>query len=283
MVACTEQAHGGAAEPIRVVVHTMTVVKRDTSERRSKISAMLREQGSVQVITLAKQFGVSTQTIRKDLQYFVDKGFATRAYGGAILSSATEFAPEPAIEVKRGIHTREKDQIGKLAASLVEPGDAIILDSGSTTAHIARHLPNRDDITVVTNDFGVLVELELKSKLKILLLGGALRRKSMSFYGAQAEESLAGLLVNKLFLGVDGFDLSKGVTTHFEQEAKLNRRMVEAATTVIAVTDGSKFNRICLHHIVDVDQIDVLVTDVHAPKQILDKCLERGVDVRIAS
>jgi DeoR family transcriptional regulator of aga operon len=261
----------------------MTVVKRDTSERRSRISVMLREQGSVQVIPLAKQFGVSTQTIRKDLQYFVDKGIATRAYGGAILSSATEFAPEPAIEVKRGIHTTEKEKIGQLAASLVEPGDAIILDSGTTTAHIARHLPNREDITVVTNDFGVLVELELKKKWEIVLLGGALRRKNMSFYGSQAEESIAGLLVNKLFLGVDGFDLSKGVTTHFEQEARLNRLMVEAANTVIAVTDASKFNRICLHHIVDIDQIDILVTDMDAPKQILDKCRESGVDVRIAS
>jgi DeoR family transcriptional regulator of aga operon len=260
----------------------MTVVKRDTSERRSKISAMLREQGSVQVLTLAKQFGVSTQTIRKDLQYFVDKGIATRAYGGAILSSATEFPAEPAIEVKRGSHTEEKDKIGRLAASLVEPGDAILLDSGTTTAHIARHLPNRDDITVVTNDFGVLVELELKTRVKVVMLGGTLRRKSMSFYGSQAEEFIAGLLVNKLFLGVDGFDLSKGVTTHFEQEAKLNRRMVGAANSVIAVTDSSKFNRMCLHHIVDIDQIDILVTDVDAPQQVLDKCLECGVDVRIA-
>jgi DeoR family transcriptional regulator of aga operon len=260
----------------------MTVVRRDTSERRSKISAMMRKRGSVQVLPLAKQFGVSTQTIRKDLQYLVDKGVATRAYGGAICASVTEVASEPAIEVKRGSHPEEKDEIGVLAASLVEPGDSIILDSGTTTAYIARHLPDRDDITVVTNDFGVLVELEQKENLQIVMLGGSLRRKNMAFYGAQAEEAIAGLLINKLFLGVDGFDLSKGVTTHFEPEAILNRRMVEVARSVIAVTDSSKFNRMCLHHIVDIERIDILVTDAEAPRPVLEECRERGVDVRLA-
>lgn len=260
---------------------------RDTSDRRRRITAMVKEQGSVQVTMLSEMFGVSAQTIRKDLHYLADRGVATRAYGGAIsadvvgtASSPVPMAAEPAVDTKLGFNRTEKEAIGKLAASLVKPGDSILLDSGTTTIQIAHHLPDIEDLTVVTNDFGVLSALATKQNIQIVMLGGALRRKNMAFYGAQTEAAIEELLVDKLFLGVDGFHLEKGITTHYENEARLNRKMATVANKIIAVTDSSKFGRMCLHRIIGVDEIDLLITDRGAPDYIKQGGL--SCEVRIA-
>ncbi len=265
----------------------ITTKSRDTSERRRQITAMLKQRGSVQVIPLAELFAVSTQTIRKDLHYLQERGIATRAYGGAISSDviATEagaIPQEPEVEIKRTINVGQKAQIGRLAASLVQPGDAILLDSGTTTTQIAHFLPENADITVVTNDFAVLAVLTEKQGINVVMLGGSLRRKNMAFYGAQTEAAIADLLVDKLFLGVDGFDLTKGITTHYEPEAMLNRKMVEVAREVIVVTDSSKFNRVCLHRIAEAQEIDILVTDSGIPAEIHDGEAAFGCKIMIA-
>ena len=205
---------------------------RDTSQRRLQISELVRQHGSVQVTSLAKRFGVSMQTVRKDLRF-------------------------------------------------LKPGDTIVIDSGTTGIALADALPNVE-VTVVTNDFGVLSALAAKNHINIVMLGGELRRKSMSFYGGLTVEALNALHVDKLFLGVDGFDLERGVTTHFEPEAMLNRKMVENAGTVIAITDSSKFGRVCLHRIIAVAELDTLITDRDAPAEIVQAIQQLGVEVQQA-
>lgn len=254
---------------------------RDTSDRRLQISTMMRAHGSVQVTRLVERFGVSAQTIRKDLQYLANRGLATRSYGGAISAEAIRTPPEAAVETKRGIRVEEKERIGRAAAAMVRPGESVLLDSGTTTAQIARFLPDDEDITVVTNDFGVLSALTEKINLNVVMLGGALRRKNMAFYGAQTEAAMESLHVDKLFLGVDGFDLEKGVTTHHEPEAILNRKMAAVARQVIAVTDSSKFDRVCLHRIVGPEDITLLITDRDAPEYIRMGGPELGFEVQI--
>lgn len=256
---------------------------RDTSDRRQRITAMLQDQGSVQVRSLSTQFGVSGQTIRKDLHYLEDRGVATRCYGGAIFAQIVGPANEPAVETKRTLRADEKDRIGKFAAGLVHTGQSIVLDSGTTTAFLARHLPDDEDITAVTNDAGVLSELLQKQHIQVVMLGGALRRKNMAFYGALTEAAMNDLLVDKLFLGVDGIDINNGVTTHYEAEAMLNRRMVARAREVIAVTDGSKFDRTCMHRIIDVANLTMLITDDTAPAAELEKIRRSGVRVEVVA
>jgi DeoR family transcriptional regulator of aga operon len=261
---------------------TAGATTRDTSERRRRITALLAEHGSVQVLPLADQFGVSAQTIRKDLQYLEARGVATRSYGGAISAQVVGVPQEAPVETKRALHASEKEAIGRRAAALVAPGDSIILDSGTTTALIARHLTDSEDITVVTNDAGVLAELVAKKHIQVVMLGGALRRKNLAFYGGQTLAAMSELSVDKLFLGVDGFDLEHGVTTHFEAEAQLNRLMVKSATQVIAVTDSSKFGHKCLHRIAGVDELDVLLTDAQAPASLRKAVQDLGVDLIVA-
>jgi DeoR family transcriptional regulator of aga operon len=241
---------------------------RDTSERRQQISTLVRERGSVQVAPLAERFGVSMQTIRKDLRFLETRGVMERSYGGGIRADAVNVTAEPALEVKRSSHANEKSRIGKLAAAMVSPGESIVLDSGTTTLQIARFLADDENITVLTNDIDILSVLAAKERLNVVMLGGMLRRRNRAFYGAQTVAALEDLRVDKLFLGVDGLDVECGITTHYEPEAMLNRKMVGAAREVIAVTDASKFGRVCLHRIIAVENIHALVTDGPVPDAI---------------
>ena len=252
---------------------------RDTSGRRQKIIAMLKELGSVQVADLSQQFAVSSQTVRKDLDFLCHRGLAERSYGGAISSDVISVNNEPAVDTKRVIHVEEKQRIGRRAAEMVLPGESIVLDSGTTAMAIATWLPDIEEITVLSNDFGVLSILAKKSHIQVVMLGGQLRRRNMALYGGQTIDALADLHVDKLFLGVDGFDLQRGITTHYEPEAILNRKMVSVAKSVIAVTDSSKFGRTCLHRIIDIADISALVTDTDAPSYIVDAATQLGFDL----
>ena len=255
---------------------------RDTSQRRLQISELVRQHGSVQVAALARRFGVSMQTVRKDLRYLAERGVMARAYGGAIDSNVVGLPQaEPHYEAKRTANLEQKRRIGQRAAALVKPGDTIAIDSGTTAIQLAEALPNIE-VTVVTNDFGVLSALAPKNNIAIVMLGGELRRKNMAFYGGLTVEAIDALHVDMLFLGVDGFDLERGITTHYEPEAMLNRRMVEAARVVAAITDSSKFGRVCLHRIIAVSELDILVTDTGAPDDIRQASQQLGVQLLTA-
>jgi len=257
-------------------------VTRDTSQRRLQISELVRQHGSVQVAALASRFGVSMQTVRKDLRYLSERGVMARAYGGAIDSQAVGGSTaEPPYEAKRTVHLDEKRRIGQLAATLVKAGDTIAIDSGTTAMQLAEALANVE-VTVVTNDFGVLSVLSPKSNIRLVMLGGELRRKNMAFYGGLTVEALDALHVDRLFLGVDGFDLERGITTHYEPEAMLNRKMVEAARQVVAITDSSKFGKICLHRIIALGELDMLITDRDAPAEIRQASEQLGFELRLA-
>src|SRR6185295_15274706 len=133
--------------------------RRDTSSRRQRIISMLREQGSVQIPSLAETFNVSTQTLRKDLNFLDSKGICTRSPGGAILKRGTQTPREDAIDVKRALFADEKVRIGKAAAALIGANESVLLDSGTTTLQVARHVSPDDALVVVTNDVGILNEL----------------------------------------------------------------------------------------------------------------------------
>ena len=248
---------------------------------------LLREQNSVQIPALAEMLGVSTQTLRKDLNFLDAKGVCTRTTGGALvrfgaLSSGGMSPSEDAIEIRRKRYAHEKACIGRAAARLIRAGESVLLDSGTTTWQVARHLSVADPLVVVTNDVGIMTELAAHQSVQLVFLGGTLRRTNLSFYGTQTERALDGLHVDKLFLAADGFHSDKGVTTHYEPEALLNRLMCRAASEIIVVTDSSKFGRICLHKILEPQRVSRLVTDAGIPDQTRDELGRLGVEVIVA-
>lgn len=254
---------------------------RDTSQRRVEISRMLKEKGSVQVPALSGMFNVSTVTIRKDLRFLEKQGLATRSYGGAMLKDNNVIETEVTVDDKQTLHIEEKSCIGTMAASMVEDGDSVILDSGSTTLQIAAHLANKENVTIVTNGLNIVNELSHHEQLNVMLLGGTLRRKSQSFFGSCAENTLKELHVDKLFLGVDGFHMERGITTHFEAEALLNKLMCQVASEIIVVTDSSKFGHVCLHKILEPAGVRRIVTDQNIPQDYLEGLKRLGIEVTI--
>jgi len=253
---------------------------RNTRTRRQQILQQLLARGSVQVADLVEHFNVSAVTIRADLGRLRAQGLATRTHGGAAL-----LRPPP---LEQDIHERDslnlplKEQIGRRAARLVQPGENIIIDSGSTTAILARHLHGHRDITVMTNGLNIAWELATAEGVNVLLTGGVLRKQSLSLQGNQAEASLTSYSFDTMFLGVDGLDLQFGLTTHDEAEAHLNHRMVERARRVVVLTDASKFGRISLHRIARLDQVHAIITDpgIHpGTREVLQRM---GIDVIIA-
>ncbi|MGA2779645.1 MAG: transcriptional repressor AgaR [Steroidobacteraceae bacterium] len=258
------------------------IIRRDTSSRRERIVSLLREQGSVQIPSLAELFQVSTQTLRKDLNFLDEKGICTRSSGGAILKRGALSPTEQAIEVKRALYADEKMRIGQAAAALIESDDSVLLDSGTTTLQVARHIDPQASLVVVTNDVGIMNELVTRERVQLVFLGGTLRRKNLSFYGTQTERTLQDMHVDKLFLAADGFDIDKGITTHFEPEALLNRMMCRAASEIIVVADSSKFGRICLHKILEPMGIAKLVTDAGIPDSAREALTRIGVEVIVA-
>lgn len=252
---------------------------KSSVERRSDILALLHQTNSIRVEELAQQFGVSSVTIRNDLNVLEQQGLVTRSHGFAVLSS--RLVAELSVADKRNAYPEIKQRIGKLAASLLNDGERIILDSGTTTKAIASHL-NDLKLTVLTNGLDIAMELVNCPNVEIRMTGGVLRKNAMSFSGVMADNNLRHYRFDKVFLGVDGFDLQKGVTTFNEQEAQLNRLMCEAADQVIVMTDSSKFGQYSDFVICQANQIDILVTDEQLPANYREYLDSMGVQVLIA-
>ncbi|SBV61732.1 DNA-binding transcriptional dual regulator (fragment) [uncultured Citrobacter sp.] len=157
----------------------------------------------------------------------------------------------------------------------------MILDSGTTTYEIARLMRQHSDVIAMTNGMNVANALLEADGVELLMTGGHLRRQSQSFYGDQAEQSLQNYHFDMLFLGVDAIDLERGVSTHNEDEARLNRRMCEVAERIIVVTDSSKFNRSSLHKIIDTQRIHTIIVDEGIPEESLKEFHRSGVEVII--
>ena len=161
----------------------------------------------------------------------------------------------------------------------MQSGDNIIIDSGSTTMLLARHLRGHTGVTVMTNGLNIAWELSGAAGVDVLLTGGHLRRQSLSLQGSQAEASLNTYSFDTVFLGADGLDLQFGLTTHDEAEARLNHRMVERARRVVVLSDASKFEQVSLHRIALLDQIHAVVTDAGIPAEFREALQQRGIEV----
>ncbi len=233
--------------------------ENSTVERRSKILTLLDDSGKVEVLELSALFGVSAVTIRNDLTRLEQKNLLFRTRGGAIKQRkvATDFT----LSTKAHKNLEQKRRIGKKAAELVQDGDTIILDSGTTTLEIARELDRSHDLTVITHALNIALELAGQKNITLIMPGGFCRSKSLSFVGSVAEKNLREYYCDKLFLGVDGFDTDYGITTPSVSEASLNRVMMEISRETIVVTDSTKFGKRSLAFIAPMSKVNAVITD----------------------
>ncbi|MBD1261435.1 DeoR/GlpR transcriptional regulator [Maribacter polysiphoniae] len=255
--------------------------KRSTVERRKKILNLLDINGQVFVHELSEQFNVSEVTIRNDLELFESKKLLIRARGGA-MKYDNSVSADYQLSEKDKIHYAEKIEIGKKAASLIKEGETIILDSGTTTMEVAKHLDAEKAINVITNAFNIANQLIHAQNINIIVPGGTLRKNSHSLVGPLAEKNLRNFYVDKVFLGVDGLDIKQGAFTPNIEEASLNQIMIDIAKDVILVADSSKFNRRSLAFICPTNKINIIVTDANISKEVLVQLQDANIKVIIA-
>lgn len=247
-------------------------------ERRRLIKSLIDSQGRVTVEELSARFGISLVTIRTDLNALAEIGAIVRIRGGALAQSDTEDLP---ISVKQNLFRNEKCRIAEAAVKLISDGQTIILDSGTTTAEIAKQIRGLKlhSINIITNALNIAVLLANTPHVTLIMPGGVLRQSSYSLSGPQAELALSGLHADLLFLGFDGLDPEIGLMTPHLLEARLNGQMIKMTRRVIAVGDSSKLQRRNLSVIAKPEQIHQLITDTGAKPDTIAALQQHGVDV----
>jgi len=246
-------------------------------ERRQHILTLIQNEGRALVGELSRNLGISQITIRKDLEYLQSKGLVKRTHGGALRIQASALF-DPSLQEKQKQHSQEKQRIAIAAAKMVEEGQCVMLDSGTTTAAIAHELRRFSQLTVITNAVNIAAELA-STNLEVILIGGSLRKNSFSLVGPLAEDVLEEMHADILFLGVDGFDPEVGLTTPDFLESRVNRAMVKAARRVVAVCDSTKFNRRSLSRIVPPSAIHIVITDRNLAQGTVETLRAQNIEV----
>ncbi len=246
-------------------------------ERRQHLLAKIQAEGRVLVSELSEALGISRITIRKDLDYLESKGLVQRTHGGALPPQSGALF-DPSLKEKEQKQLKEKQRIGQAAATLVQEGMCVLLDSGTTTTVIARELRRFSRLTVITNAVNIAAELT-STDFEVILTGGTLRNNSFSLVGPVAEDVLSEMHADILFLGVDGFDIKLGLMTPNLMEARVNRAMVNAATRVVVVCDSTKFGRRSLALIVPPKAVHTVITDDQLSDADAEKLTGMGIEV----
>ena len=250
--------------------------------RKARLAAYVAEAGQVTVSALAERFGVSIDTIRRDLDQLSAEGVLVRTYGGAV-SLSTVSRVDRAVDVRLNLQQLEKEKIGALAASLVEDASTIVINGGTTTLALVRHLRNHRDLTVATNNLLVPPALSAAAVRDLYVFGGAVRAVSLATIGPVSFPVTGGgeldIRCDLALIGVGAVSVDAGYSTSNLAEAAMMREMMSRAARVAILADSSKFGRRLFAQVSELGDADYLVTDSSPPPDLLDALTEHEVEL----
>lgn len=249
-------------------------------ERQKAMLQFLKQNHASTVSELALHFQVHEATIRRDLTTLEKRGLMKRTHGGVMLEE--EVHSEPSFQDRESEQYEEKERIGKRAAELIEDGDNIILDSGTTTLHIAKSILDKHHLTVITNDINIAAILRFSKSIKVIVTGGVLFPESYMLNGMITDEILSTINVQKAFIATPALHHQKGLTHFDEYMVPAKRGMIQSARQVIVVADHIKAGRISLHSVASTKQIDDLVIGHELQETDLERWQSVGVNVHLA-
>ena len=256
----------------------------DVAERQQRIVEHLVENHSASVSELSRLLEVSSVTIRSDLNNLARSGQVRRTHGGAQMVGERH-RQEFTFSRRQQIQALQKQQIGKLAASLIQPFDTILLDASTTAVAVVRALkctPTLQDVTILTTGIWTALEVLACPGVNVVLTGGQVRTTTGSITGSITQQVLQQFNIHKAFLGAWGLTLDEGLTDTPLMEVELKRAIIERAQEVIAIIDSTKFGRTALASFATIDQIQRVITDSGAPQEMLAALSERGVEILLA-
>jgi DeoR family transcriptional regulator of aga operon len=247
------------------------------AERLGVILEELSVGGSVAVAELCDRLGVSATTVRRDLEFLEEQRLLTRTHGGAVAQMVSYELP---LRYRSARRQAQKRQIGQEAAKRVHDGAVIGLTGGTTTTEVARAISHRP-LTVVTNALNIASELAIRPNIKLVVTGGVARPESYELVGPVADRTVAELHLDTVFIGADGITAAAGLTTHHEIEAHTDRAVMDSASTVVVVADGSKLGRVAFAQICPIGAVHELVTDQEADGGELSAIRETGLGLTV--
>lgn len=249
-------------------------------QRRDKILEMLKEDGSAKVINLAKIFKVSEVTIRQDLEKLELEGFIHREHGGAFLKNVE--AGVRSFTLLNQDNLEKKKIIGRKAAELIESGETIILDSGSTTTEIAKHLIGRSGLTVITNALNIAMILGAEPGIEVIVTGGEFKPPTLSLTGQKAASFFEDIHVDKLFLATAGISLRSGLTYPSLSDIVVKKAMIESADVTYLVADSTKIGKNSFASLGALSLIDYIITDPFIDSSHLQLFRDHEIELIIA-
>jgi DeoR/GlpR family transcriptional regulator of sugar metabolism len=250
------------------------------AQRRERIQEYLTIHQIARTADLCEMLDASEATVRRDLEWLESKGILERTHGGAILNQRMILEPEYQQRVKQ--HPEEKRRIGELAASLIEDGDIVFINSGTTATQVLQHIRRDSNITVFTNNVSAVMDLG-NPGFHYFLIGGEFQSRSNSIAGRFALDNLGLVYANKTILGVDGISLKHGCTVPTNAEAEVVRRMIERTKgSIIIAADYSKWGVVSNFQIANIDEIDKLVSDEKLDSSALEALEEHNIETLIA-
>lgn len=228
-------------------------------DRRKGILEKLKATGSITVSELSAFFHVSEETIRRDLTRMEGDGLLEKTYGGAYIRDGMH--REVPFSLRNVAYVREKERIGSRAAELVEHGDTIFLDASTTALHVGQSIIGMHNLIVISNALAVAYRLAEAPDIKVITIGGTLRRTSLTSVGRSAEDSIVKYYADKTFFSCDGVDREHGITDANEKEAEVRKAMLRQSRQRVLVADYTKFDRTSFMLIDDFDNVDTVITD----------------------
>ncbi len=249
-------------------------------DRQHAIYMLALREGSVDVADLARRYGVTTETIRRDLSDMQGRQLLRRVHGGAV--PVERMNHEPKVDARDMVNADEKLRIATLAVGEVPERGSVIIDSGSTGQRLADVFPVDRDVHVVTNSLITALTLSRRGLRDLTVLGGSVRTKRLAMVDETTPAELQHMAIDVLFMSCDGLSFQHGLTTPYREEHTVKRAMIERAHRVVALVDQSKFGNVQMFSFASFDEIDVLVTDTRVDPEAVDFLTGHGITVHRA-
>jgi DeoR family fructose operon transcriptional repressor len=250
------------------------------AERLEKIKEEIDKKRFCTIKEIADELQISAATVRRDLKLLSDQKQLELTRGGAMIR-LSGIAHEAPYIIKRRINAEEKVRIGQRAAQLVNEGETIIIDSGSTAVEMGSALVNYKNITVATNDILVASKLAASKEIDLTVIGGGVRKEYYTMLGFLAQMALQHINADKIFLGVDAIDLKKGCMVTNMEEVMIKKQMMASARTAIVICDHSKFENVAFLNLCSLQEVDLIITGRELNKELYEQFKEAGINIEL--
>ncbi len=246
-------------------------------ERRNAIIARLNMDGKVIVTDLAHEFGVTEETIRRDLEKLDHEGLAKKTYGGAVANKSLNV--DLPSSVRKRANVELKQRLAEKIALMIHDGDYVMADASSTAMFVIKCIKHKKNITLITNSVEILYELADHADWNILSTGGTLKPGALALVGSTAEKMIRDFHVDIAICSCKGVDLNMGITDSNEKDSQMKQAIFSSAEKKVLAVDSTKFDRIAFTKVCEVKDVDVIVTDSRPSDKWVDYLAESSIEL----